>query len=262
MPPGFSNKGLNAIARVTSAASLITMLALGASGVYRVRRDITLTSYDRNIQCWETGSGTNLGNTGSLTIQKKQKGCIDVNGNLSISGSLISDGVTMGTGFTIPVKVSTSDSNIVRNTTTETLFTTNYVIPANSVVAGDSFRIFASGSGSQISDEATARVKIGNVNVMTFSGAYQFINEPWMMDSTITFRTAGASAQAIGSGIFNGSFDEGNSLFAITGGSGQIIAVDTTQAQTLQMSWRQNTASAASYAVMRQFIVEKIRPNQ
>lgn len=95
MPLHFSNKALNAVALVTSAAALITALALGTSGVHRIRRDVSQTSYDNKILVLETGSGNGLTSaTGGLAINVQSKVWFNISGQAALSGGLVQRSLT------------------------------------------------------------------------------------------------------------------------------------------------------------------------
>lgn len=111
----FSNKAINAVALATSSAALITAIALGTSGVHRIRRDISQASYDNKILVLQVGSGSfPSGNSGMLLIGATSKFWFDINGNFAFSGSLVGNrGISSGATLKGGGGLSVIDTNVI-----------------------------------------------------------------------------------------------------------------------------------------------------
>jgi len=86
---GYSSRRSNALQKVIGSAGIGTMLFLGVSGYLTQVRDISQPANEAKHTVWATGSGD------GLDVNRQQIGYLDVSGNLSVSGSIISGGATL-----------------------------------------------------------------------------------------------------------------------------------------------------------------------
>lgn len=168
------------------------------------------------------------------------------------------DGVTANTS--VPV------GNTFTNTAAENIFASNATIPANECKTGKVYRVTASGTyGTQglTAPSLTIRLKFGTTDIIatpanaTSAGA---TSRQWTLNAAIICQTA-PSATATVEG--NGSITRYTS--AVAGVSWEFdstapVTVDTTVAQTVQLSAQFGTANAANTITLRQFIMEELSP--
>lgn len=190
--------------------------------------------------------------------------------------TLTLDGINISSGSTVPKQVALT-TTVVANTAAETDISPTFVIPANSVKAGDTFMIVASGTGSTPAGTATGtlRIKIGTqAFVMTFRDDSGGFGEPsflqtgfstsnafnsWSATTYITFRSIGASGRAVGymsyTGFLSGIGFTTNLIYHSTGST-----VNTTADQNLKMTWDWNTASTNNTVSRLTYQVIKLSP--
>lgn len=154
-------------------------------------------------------------------------------------------------------------SATVSNTTTETTVvssgsgSTN--IQANFMQAGKKFRVKGSGYYSNtVTPTLRMRVKIGTVTVLdstAFTTSLGAANNQWDLEGVITCRSVGASGTVIGQGTVS---------FNTSGTTAQIVqmvntstaTVDTTIANTVDLTVQWGTASASNTITCTDFTVE------
>lgn len=168
------------------------------------------------------------------------------------------DGVTANT--------SVPGGNTFSNTAAENIFASNATIPANECKTGKVYRVTASGTyGTQglSAPSLTMRLKFGTTNIIvtaanaTSAGAS---NRQWSLEASVICQTApSASATVEGQGRIIRST---SAVAAVVWefGSTAAVTVDTTAAQTVQLSAQFGTANASNTITLRQFIVEELSP--
>ncbi len=162
-------------------------------------------------------------------------------------------------GGLVAANTSVPGGNTVTSTTTETNFSSNYSIPADECQPGRVFRVTASGVYTQSSATVTLRFKMGSTVLYAYTTgggvAYGGTNNSWRGQFEITCDTAGGSGtiEAQGAGFF------GTVMPATATTNTSTISMDTTTAQTLQMS-AQWSAANSSTITLRQIIVESLGP--
>ena len=141
-------------------------------------------------------------------------------------------------------------------TTTETKLA-SFVIPANTMAAGTSFRITLFGTcTSTAANTSNIRVRLGTagttadavVALVAPVAATTGTNVPFSVTMLVTIRTAGAAGTAAGSGMLtNFAYSTGiatNGVSVGTPTSG--VAVNTTVANTIQVSYASTAATTSS----------------
>lgn len=187
------------------------------------------------------------------------KADLSVIGTMSGQG-LVVDGVTISTGSTIPVKIASTASNTVTNTTSETNFTSNYIIPANSVKVGDAFRVTATGTGQSTGvADVTLRLKLGSTVLSSALSTAGGGTTEWAITGTFTIRAIGASG-FVYSTMF---YDDAKNVNCYTWCSGIVSSgatVNLTSDQTLQVSAQYSDLDSDDSITLNQFIIEKLTP--
>ncbi len=156
--------------------------------------------------------------------------------------------------------------NSVTNTTTETNFASNVTIPANECRTGKVYRVTARGvysTNNITAPNITFRLKFGTTTIIATasnSTAINMANRQWTVSADIICQTApGASATVEGQGVVTRSTAAATAV-QWEMSSTAAVTVNTTTAQTLQLSIQFSTASATNVIVMRQFIVDELSP--
>ena len=156
--------------------------------------------------------------------------------------------------------------NTVANTITDTNFASNYSIPANDCQPGRVYRVTAQGTWGDTTTAPTLNIKvkfgstqIGATGAVSVSQVSQTART-WRLEYAFTCLTAGASGTVEGQGVFTRfhTNEQTSVLWGMT--STAATTVNTTTAQTLQVSATWGTASAANTITMRQLIVEASGP--
>jgi hypothetical protein len=163
------------------------------------------------------------------------------------------------------VKSNTSVSSAISNTAAETNFDINYSMPANSCTPGRVYRIFASGVYSTTSTPSLDfRMKVGTTvlgattqSLATQTGAS---NQQWYLEFRFICITAGASGtvEPMGRAVI---WTTNTSSTATHMGGTATVTIDTTAAQTLQLSADWSVGSTSNTVTMRQFLVESLGPS-
>jgi hypothetical protein len=167
-------------------------------------------------------------------------------------------------GGLLTANTSIPGGNTVANTNTETNFASNYSLPANYCQPGRVIRVIAQGVFSTASGnpQITLKLKFGSTVIgASPTGALvgSLSNREWRMEYQITCDTTGASGTVEGQGIvffFTAAAASNDEEMLNTG----TVTVDTTSAQTLQLSWTWSTANVASTSTLRQLVVEGLGP--
>lgn len=156
------------------------------------------------------------------------------------------------------VSVSTADSTEISNTTTETNFSTNFAIPANTLTVGTVIRLVAHGKYSTdavTAGNVTVRVKLGSTTLNTMPAttlSAGTAEDGWKVETYFTVRTIGAT----GTVISNTEFTlEGKTALAYDDANTGTITIDTTASQTLQISVQMSVADVDNKFTCQQFYV-------
>ena len=153
---------------------------------------------------------------------------------------------------------SIAASAALTNTVTETALD-SVSIGADTLKAGDVVHIVAQGiaTATNSTDTLTIKVKFGTV-VLTATAAVDVAdNDVWFTNTYVTIRTQGASGTFVSAGHntlgVEGTATARTDIVAST-------AIDTTAAQTCQITGTWSVASASNSCRNDQFIVEILRP--
>jgi hypothetical protein len=159
------------------------------------------------------------------------------------------------------VAASTTTSQ-ASNTTAETNFSANYSLPASSLQAGEILRVTARGVYTTAGTAPTLNMKVKfGATALGSTGAtattVNMANRGWELSFVITDVVTGAagSVQAQGYFIRPTAANAGQKWMMV---NAALIAIDTTAAQTLQISAQWSVASTANIIQIRQFIVEEL----
>lgn len=154
----------------------------------------------------------------------------------------------------------------VSNTTTETDFAQNYSIPANDCQPGRVFRITAQGVYSiptLTNPGITIKVKAGSTVLGTTGsntlGTSVLTNRQWRVEFQFICLTTGVSGTVEAGGTFT-RFTSATADALWEMSNTAPVTVDTTTAQTLQISAQWSAAAAANTITLRQLIVEESGP--
>jgi len=165
----------------------------------------------------------------------------------------------------VTANTSVPGGNTFSNTNAENIFASNATIPANECKTGKVYRITAAGIYGTVGLGAptlTMRLKFGTTNILataangTSAGAS---SRQWTLNASIICQTApSASATVEGQGWITRSTSAIAAAFWEFDGTA--VTVDTTAAQTVQLSAQFGTANASNTITLRQFIVEELSP--
>lgn len=156
--------------------------------------------------------------------------------------------------------------NTVSNTTADTNFASNYSIPANDCQPGRVYRITAQGTWGDTTAAPTLNMKVkfgstqvGATGAVSVSQVSQTART-WRLEYAFTCLTTGASGTVEGQGVFTRfhTNEQTSVLWGMT--TTGAVTVNTTTAQTLQVSATFGTANAANTITMRQLIIEASGP--
>lgn len=159
---------------------------------------------------------------------------------------------------------SNTSTQTIANSATETDFTKNYVIPANNCVPGRVYRITARGVYSTQGVTApglTLRVKAGTTTLTTSAVAPTagMANRQWTLNADVICQTIGVSGTVEAAGTFTRA--TGAAAAAVIEMSNTApTTLNTTVAQTLQVSMQWGTAAAANTITLRQMTIESLGP--
>jgi hypothetical protein len=152
--------------------------------------------------------------------------------------------------------------NTIANNNVETNFTSNYSIPANACQVGKVYRVTARGvyGSTATPGNLTIRVKLGTTNIGATAAAAptaNLTNKGWETSFNITCITTGATGTVEGQGFtrLNTSTTAAETREMLNTAT---VTINTTTAQTLQLSTQWATANAANTITLRQLIVEEL----
>ena len=118
-------------------------------------------------------------------------------------------------------------------------------MPANSLIAGSTFRVTLGGiATTAVPTALTLRAKLNGSTIVTNTETFNVAtNTSWTFEVVYTIRTIGAGGTAIGTGML--IFDDNGSAACMSMGVTGTIAIDTTVANTVDMTgqWALGTAS-------------------
>lgn len=167
--------------------------------------------------------------------------------------------------YLIPVKhknTSVPSGNTVLNSNSEVLFASNVVIPANSLVAGDVWRLTLYGvySVTGLAPTLTGKLKFGSTIILN-SGALTTItgvtNGGWRAEAILIINSTGSSGAIEAQGFCFFSTAATASLNVALANTAA-VTIDTTVNQTVQTSVQWSTADNGNTITLRQMILEKI----
>lgn len=146
------------------------------------------------------------------------------------------------------VNASVAASTAITGTLAETAFDTSYTIPANRLSAGTVINFYAQGIATSTvgATTLTCRVRIGGVagTLITRTQTVDAVdNDIFVMQGTITVRTAGAAGTIVGSGMGGIGQTAMAPMYATFVAS---TAVDTTTTQVLTATAQWSAADAST----------------
>jgi hypothetical protein len=167
-------------------------------------------------------------------------------------------------GIVGTLSTNTASSSAIANTAAETNFSLSYSLPANALTAGKALRIIAGGIFSTtLTPTLALRVKAGTTTLLS-TGDYTPLSASlttrlWSLEAILVCRTVGASGTIHGNGMVQcadaaSSVLDGTAI--VLGNTGATITLDTTAAQTIQLSADWSVASASNTITMHHFSVE------
>lgn len=168
---------------------------------------------------------------------------------------------------TVVANTTVPAGNTVANTATETSFTNTYNIAANDCIPGRVYNVVARGVYGTTTTAPTLLMKLKlGTTVLTQTGGgtalnttANMTNQQWTLRADIICNTTGASGTVEAQGMFERATSNiANAPWSMINTAP--ITVDTTTAQSLQISAKWNTANAANTITMRQFIVTVADP--
>jgi hypothetical protein len=170
------------------------------------------------------------------------------------------DGVASGTARVVGglAYSNTVVSSSVGSTSAETVFDTNYTIPANTLKAGTKVRVRYAGFGVTGIGTDTFGHKLyiggsGGTALITSATAQLATNATFTGEEDIICRTAGAGGTFVGFGTYKQSSAEGT--MTVKDDIQRSTSINTTVAQQLVVTGTWNTTNANS-AVLDMFSVE------
>lgn len=138
-------------------------------------------------------------------------------------------------------------------------------IPANTLEAGDVFRITAFGTcTSTVANAVTFRLRIGTTtltgNILSTNNPTATTtasNDPFEIDALVTIRTTGASGTATGGQVMNGGATQPFGSATRTDQPTSTQTVDTTVANVLELT--AVTAAGTTTVIFRQAVIQKLK---
>lgn len=172
------------------------------------------------------------------------------------AGNLVATSVTQ---LNLLLGVQTTDFNVSNGAVDEVVFSVS--VPANSMGSNGGLRVVVAGTAPISSAEATASVKIkfGGTTIITSSDLTESPQKRFKVELEIYNRNATNSQIAFGETILY-DLDNPTTVAAIIYGQGNLTAaVDTTVAQTLQVTASESGTSGGANPVINYVVVEKLR---
>lgn len=145
---------------------------------------------------------------------------------------------------------ATAASTAISNTTTETLFSNQYSIPANALAVGSVIRIRYQGIATSTNSTDTLAVKLyigGLSGTVLISHAATDVanNDVFQGEYMLSIRTAGASGTMVGCGTYK-SIPAAEGTMTVKDDILASTAIDTTAAQVVGVSATWSVASASN----------------
>jgi hypothetical protein len=158
---------------------------------------------------------------------------------------------------------SSTTTSAVANTTAETNFSQNYSLPANSFQAGEVVRVTARGiySTTGAAPTLTLNVKFGSTVLATTAAQAtnaNLTNLGWEIRFDAICLVTGAAGSVEAQGMFTRALSGNTTVEHWDMENTAPIAVDTTGAQTVQVSAQWSAANASNTISLRQLIVEEL----
>lgn len=151
--------------------------------------------------------------------------------------------------------LNTSDATTINNTTTATNFSTNFSIPANSLVTGNPIHVNAYGyysTDSSSAGTATLDIRFGSTTILS-TGAITLTtsvsNGGWLFRAILTPRSVGSSANLRA----NGAITVSSTTTALSNHGD--VSVNTTTANTLQIRLTLSVADSDNSFTLEQLEV-------
>lgn len=154
---------------------------------------------------------------------------------------------------------NTAASSAITNTTTATDFSLSYTIPANSMKAGDVYRIRGQGiaTATNSTDTLAIDLEFGGVDLFTIAAADVADNDIFQFDVDVLIRTIGASGTLVANGMASAhgaaGTATGRSRFKAS------TTIDTTAAALVVAEATWSVASASNSCRLDCFTVERLR---
>ena len=188
-----------------------------------------------------TGNFTVSGNVGIGTTAPTEK--LDVNGNIKKG---LEKSIVPGISFT-----QIADKTIGNTTTETSMFSTgvgSLNIPANSLVAGRTYRIKLKGYASGINgDTSTIKVKIGTTELVSSTGAWQTLTDiGFTLEFDFTCRTTGATGTIAGNGYSLVSGGQGFSTVSMRALLAGTDTINTTASQDIDLTYQWSSANTGN----------------
>lgn len=154
---------------------------------------------------------------------------------------------------------NTAASTAISNTTTPTDFSLSYTIPANSMKAGDVYRIKGQGiaTATNSTDTLAVDLEFGGVDLYTIAAVDVADNDIFEFQADVLIRTIGASGTLVAHG-FAGAFGAAGTATARSRFKAS-TAIDTTAAALVVAEATWSVASASNSCRLDAFTVERLR---
>ena len=154
-------------------------------------------------------------------------------------------------------------STLSNTSTSEFVFPNTYTIPANNCVPGRVYRVTARGtySAPALPPNVTVRLKADTITLAATGavGLSSVSDRQWSLNADVICQTTGATGtvEAAGTYIRSTGVNAANMSEMVNTAA---ITIDTTVAQTLQMSVQWGGGGGTSTQTLRQFTVEAMGP--
>lgn len=167
-------------------------------------------------------------------------------------------------GWAIPSTtrfVQTADKTIANSNAETTIIGTGVgtlEFPANYFTVGKTIKIHIRGFHSSIANPLiTLAIKLNSTTIVTDAVASgNGTNDGFLIDADITFRTVGATGTVSVGGHYQETHNSGSSIGLVQAGT---TTIDTTIAQTLDVTWTWNVADIRNTVTSQATLVEVIK---